>query len=338
MLRDRKPTYKELTRLITERSQESLRKFGQTLIKGTNNAELLCILQDVTSYWKDRLRPALASLCCEAVGGQPNSTEDIGLMITLIAAGMGIHDDIIDKTSTKHFRMTVLKHHNEDEALVVGDLLIVKALTAIREIARRICSPKKTEEIIQVYESAFIEMCEGEFMEISCRKNLDVDLKYYQEVLWKFASDIEVCSRLGAIMGDGSTREVLALSEFGRRYGFLSRLASDMKDSLNFEGNLPQRLQNESIPLPILIAAKSSKPAYSKIDLILKKPSFTPPDLEILLNLCFEVDAFAQVFEVGKENFSEANINLHLIEPSFARNTLEQMLKNGLAEMKKFCQ
>jgi geranylgeranyl diphosphate synthase type I len=288
-------------------------------------------------YWKDMLRPALASFCCEAVGGQPDATDDLGLMVTLIAAGMGVHDDIVDKSSNKHFRMTILGLHNADAALVTGDLLIVKALTAIREIAKSTCPPEKTEKIIHVFEGAFVEMCEGEFMEISCRKNLDVELEYYKQVLWKFGSDTEVCSCLGAIMGNGSAQEINALSEFGRRYGFLSRLASDAKDTLNLEGNLPQRLQHESVPLPLLIAAKSSKAAYSKIDSKLKKPTITPTDLEILLRLCFEADAFAHVLEISKKNALEANQSLHLIKPSIAREILELMLNNGLADVKKFC-
>ncbi len=65
---------------------------------------------------------------CEAVGGRVSMAKEAGLMITLTAAGMGIHDDIIDKSQNKHFRETILGLHEIDNALLVGDLLLIKGL------------------------------------------------------------------------------------------------------------------------------------------------------------------------------------------------------------------
>ena len=327
----------DLTALIKKRSQRVLRKFGLAAVSGVSDPQLLSILHDVKAYWKDTFRPALTSFCCEAVGGKPEAADIVGLMITVVGAGLGIHDDIIDKSLNKHFRMTILGLHGPDDALLVGDLLIIKSWATIGGMLRKTCQPKKIANVIEAYESFFIELCEGEFMEISCRQNLDTELEYYQKILWKSTADTEACARLGAILGDGSENEIQALAEFGRRLGFTFRLADDVKDSLNIEGNLPHRLEHESVPLPILYAAKSSREKFLKINSLLEKSPITPLDVGEFLRCCFETEAFTYVHKIAKQNAREASKKLSLLRPSTARNVLSLMNKKSLENIANLC-
>jgi geranylgeranyl diphosphate synthase type I len=197
--------------------------------------------------------------------------------------------------------------------------------------------PKKIMRVIEAYESFFIEICEAEFMEISCRRNLDTDLEYYQKILWKSTADTEACARLGAILGDGSSDEVQALAEFGRRLGFMFRLLDDVKDSLNMEGSLPHRLQYESAPLPILYAAKSSKEKFLKINSILENSTITSSDVSELLQICFETNAFMYVYDIAKQNAKESAKKLRLLRSTEARNILSLMNKKSLADIASIC-
>lgn len=337
MLKDKDLTYTELTALIEERGQKVLERFGHVAVSGVNHSRLLSILGDLKAYWKDMYRPALTSFSCEAVGGQLGAADVVGLMITVVGAGLGIHDDIIDKSLNKHFRMTILGLHGLDDALLVGDLLIIKSWATIREMIRKTCQPKKIVSVIEAYESFFLEVCEAEFMEISCRRNLDTELECYQKILWKSTADTEACARLGAILGDGSEDEVQALAEFGRRLGFTFRLMDDVKDSLNIEGNLPHRLEYESVPLPILYAAKSSREEFLKINSILEKSPITPLDVGELLQFCFETEAFKYVYKIAKQNAREAARKLSVLRPSTARNVLSLMSKKALADIASLC-
>ncbi len=311
-------------------------RFNQVVIEGITNSDLQRLLNEVNNYWKDMLRPSLTSFCCEAVGGSPDDANEISLMVTLIAAGMGIHDDIIDKSLSKHFRLTAVGTQGPDSALVAGDLLIVKALSAIRKIVR-VNKLSQTDAIIAAYEAAFVEMCEGEFMEISCRKRLDIDLKDYNQILWKFGADTEVCARLGAIVGNGSNREIEVLSLFGRELGYMFRLIAEVKDCLNIEGNLPERLENESIPLPILFSAKSSPLRYSKIQKSLRKTNICSNDIEFLLELCFEADAFSYVKNLSEKNYREAIRILDELRTSEAQQALRQIAGHYFEEVEKLC-
>ena len=321
---------------MKQRSERVLRKFGQAAVSGVNDPHLLSILNDVKIYWKDNFRPAFASLCCEAVGGQPSAADDVSLMITLASAGGGIHDDIVDKSLNKHFRMTVLGLHGLDYALLVGDLLIIKGWTMAVEVARKNSQPK-VAKVIEIYGRWTLDVCEAEFMEIACRRNLDTELEQYQKILWKSMADTEACAKLGALMGDGSAKEVQALADFGSRFGFMFRLADDIKDTINAEGSLSYRLQNESVPLPILYAAKSSRENYSQIKSILKKPTITKLDTKKLLKLCVEAEAFKYVLKIAEKNEKEARENLLLLKPNSARDVLLRMIEKSFADISNLC-
>lgn len=322
-----KVSQEELKLLIQERGENALKRFKQAISSGVENPRLLSILEDVKKIWKDAYRPTLTSISCEAVGGKPEDTAVASLMIALAGAGIGIHDDIIDKSTTKRFRRTILGLHDVDGALLVGDLLIVKGLTAVQEIVKKGYPPKKVADIISVLQRHYIEICEGVFMESSWRKNVETELGFCHQVLWKYGSDGEACTRLGAIIGNGTEREVEALAGYGRRSCYVSRLAEEVKDTLHLEGDLLRRLECESVPLPLLYAAKVSKENSLKLKSILEGP-ITSSDIETLLEICFDSKAFDYVRDVAQKNVDEGIKLLQTLKPSKARSLLTLMIEN----------
>jgi geranylgeranyl pyrophosphate synthase len=333
MLRKIDPNQKKLTAMLEKRSREVLERFSQEAVSGFGYPKLVSMVEDVKAYWKDIQRPALTSFSCEAVGGQPSMADDGSLMITLAAAGMGIHDDIIDKSENKHFRETILGRYGLDNALLVGDLLIIKGLSHSRKFFGKKCSLKKREAVLEAFQNFVFEIYEGELMDISCRKNLDTDLEYYCKIMWKLTADAEACARIGAILGGGSERAIQALAEFGRRLGFVIHLGEELRDAFNVEGGLPHRLEYESVPFPILYAAKSSKEAFFEVKSMIEKV----PDAALvseLMKLCWKSKAVNYVHNLAKKNASEALQKLSSLRPSSAREALALMIRVPLAYIK----
>jgi len=317
--------YEELSRLMLERGLKALEGFEQMVSEGVEGTEMESIIGHIKG-WRDTYRTALTSFSCEAVGGDPEKASSAGLMIAFVGAGLAIHDDIIDRSEVKRFRRTFYGLHSSDEALVVGDLLIFKAIAPMRRILRE-TSPQMADEIIRTFEQFLYDICEGEIMEISCRKNVGTDLEYYNRALRKLGCDVEACTRIGALVGGGTAEEVEVLGEYGKRMGYVVRLADDVKDALNLEGNLPHRLRFESVPLPILYAAKASNENFSTIDAILNGPEMSLSDIEKILELCFDAGAFAHVQELVKKNILEGVQHLQALRPSGARGVLASLIR-----------
>jgi geranylgeranyl diphosphate synthase type I len=344
-LEHKEPADKGINTIIKERCKKILEKFGQVAISHVKDPKLLAALEDVKNYWRDLNRPSLTLFSCEAVGGDPEISEDAALMLTLASSGFGLHDDILDRSENKHLRMTILGLHGADIALLVGDLLMVKAWTVAHEMVRNTCNPTKIADILKVYGNLSVEICEAELMETQCRGKVDMDLDFYKNILWKEMAETEACSRIGAMLGEGKPDEVEALAEFGRRLGFMSRLADDIEDCLNEKGDLPHRIRYESLPLPLLYAAKclassddlGAKEQYKQIKNITQKIQITSEDVRALLRSCFETEAFEYVREIAEKNAVEATRNLELLKPSSALIALSAMNECAYARLKNRC-
>lgn len=323
--------------IVRKRSEKTLQRFQEAAISGITTSELLSALENVKSYWKDVTRPALTSFSCEAVGGRTEMADDASLIFSLAAAGISIHDDIIDKSKNKHFRKTILGAYGLDSALIVGDLLILKAWTMTNDMIKRVNQSRKMAEIIEIYGNLSLEMYEAGFMEVLCRNTLNIDLKYCQQVLWHIAAETEACARIGAVLGDGKKEKIQALGSFGRRLGFIFGIKSDVEDVLNLEGNLSNKLKHERIPLPLLFAAKSSKEKFNEINSIIRKSPISPLESRRLLELCFEAEAFEYIRTIAEQNVAEACSSLQLLEASVAREVLEFIVRKSYNEVKNLC-
>jgi geranylgeranyl diphosphate synthase type I len=212
------------------------------------------------SYWRDIFRPSLVSLACEAVGGNSTNISHIGESLTLLSGATDIHDDLIDKTMKKENRDTVLGKFGEDVALLAGDILFFKGFEKLFEgLARVDIPPKKNLAISQIIIKLYFELCDGEALELKFRGRMDVKPEEYLQVLRKKAADIEICTRAGAMLGEGNKKQVNLLGEYGRLLGLIILLRNDLEDLQDFDIGLNSRIKNESLPLPILYALEDGE-------------------------------------------------------------------------------
>jgi geranylgeranyl diphosphate synthase, type I len=315
--------------------QQILMSFRKVTTSDLSNPELLSIMEYVKDYWKEPYRPALISLSCKAVGGDPTAIEDAGLVLSLVVAGMAIHDDIIDKSISKHFRQkkTIFGVQGADKALLVGDLLLLKGLITALETFKNKIPAKKYLLVVEVLKKFIFEIYEGEFMEVNCRKNLEVDIDYQKQYLWKFASDAEACARIGSILGGGSEEEVEALASFARMLAFNIFLKEELQDSFNLENNLIHRIKYESLPLTITYSAKASRQAFVEIRNIIIKSRISKADCVRLICYGYETGAYDYIYGVAEDNTNKALKKISALHSSLAKKELELMISQSLAQI-----
>lgn len=313
-----------------------LQRFGRVIFSDINEPRLKAALEDIKRYWLDYNRPSLTIFSCEAVGGNPKLAEDAALIFTLASCGFGVHDDLIDKSTSKHMRHTVLGRHGPDIALLVGDLLIVKAWATAHYLLRRSVTKDKISDVLEAYGQLSIEICEAECMETTCRKAIDKGADYAQGILWKEMAETEACCRIGAMLGDGQPVEVEALAGFGRRIGFISRLTNEVEDCLNLKADLTHRILYESLPLPLIYAAKKPQ-LYKKIHQIVDKTVLDDVDVEVLLEACFESEAFEYVRSLAEKNSMEATQSLGCLKKNEGRDVLFYLIERAYKRIDSLC-
>jgi geranylgeranyl diphosphate synthase type I len=279
----------------------------------------------MTEFWHDVTRPALLSLVCEAVGGDPDITTPIAISITLISGATGIHDDIIDQSKSKGSRPTVYGKFGKDIALLVGDALLFKAFNVLYKAVEKGVSAKKIAAISDIINRAFFELGDAEAFALQFRGRTDVTPEDYLCVVRKKAADIEAYTRISAILGDGSEEEIEALGEYGRLLGMLGILRADMIDMLDLEETI-HRIQKEHLSLVILYALQN--PEMNSILRSLLKKTKTLKDAEKLSTFVDKARGFIHMEECMNKLAKEAHIKIEKIK--YNRKYLELLVQGML--------
>ena len=237
----------------------------------------------MTEYWKDLSRATLLSLCCEAVGGDPNATIPIAVPLSLIGGGIDIHDDIIDQSTIKEDRPTVYGKFGREIALLVGDALLFKGF-ALLSHETNVRFSESMSEIMGTVKSTFFELGESEALELGFKGRFDVTPTEYLSMVKMRAANVEADARIGAIIGGGKKVEVETLGKYGRTLGSLLVIRDDFVDMFEKE-ELLHRLHCECLPLPLIYALQNPRIKKELVPMFERKVAF---DLTTILETVLE--------------------------------------------------
>jgi len=302
------------------------KKFQETIYENLEDDYLISIFNQLEEYWFDNYRSTLIWFCNKISGGDPEKTIIPSLIMSLTSSGIGIHDDIIDKTYVKNYQFTVPGRFDQKTALIAADLLIVKGLLSA-EMLVQVFNIDTYHSLITVLRKYFTEIAVAEIWEINANKKIDIELKTYHDMLWKLGADIEVCAKMGAISADASEDQVQVLSIYGRSIGYLIRLRDELRDIIDIEGNFENRVKNESIPLGLIYASTKSDIHYKEIKDIIEKEEIKSKDIKKLLNICRD----SLALEYIKKNINDTSLKIQkkmdYFSDSEAKNMLIYLLK-----------
>jgi geranylgeranyl diphosphate synthase type I len=318
---------KQLLKLLEERGGKALELARKTVLEEKVESKEVqeALKYFMTEFWHDVTRPALLSLVCEAVGGDPGITTPIAVSITLISGATGIHDDIIDQSKSKGSRPTVYGKFGKDIALLVGDALLFKAFNVLYKAVEKGVSAKKIAAISDIINRAFFELGDAEAFALRFRGRTDVTPEDYLSVVRKKAADIEAYTRISAILGNGSEEEIEALGEYGRLLGMLGILRADMIDMLDLEESV-HRVRKEHFSLAILYALQN--PTMKPMIESLLKKTIKTKDAEKLSMLVDKAGGFTLMHKCMQELAENAYSKLEKIKHN--KNYLNLVIRGML--------
>ena len=318
---------KQVLNILRERGKKALELAKKTMLEEKIESKEVqeAIKYFMTEHWDDFSRPALLSLFCEAVGGNPDITTPISISITLISGAFAIHDDIIDQSKKKHSKPTVFKKFGKDIALLVGDALMVKGFSLLYKLVQKGVSVEQLAIISDIIKRTYFELGDAEALQLQFRGRIDVTPEEYLQVVRKEAADMEGHARIGAIVGGGSIEEIEALGEYSRLLGMLTILRSDMIDMLDLEMAI-HRIKKEHIPLTLLFALKKSE--MESIIGLLQKKTLTNNDAGKLLMFVDKAGGFIQMEECMNKLAEEAYSKLEKVK--YNKNILKLFILSQL--------
>ncbi|HEU5089525.1 MAG TPA: polyprenyl synthetase family protein, partial [Roseiflexaceae bacterium] len=221
--------------------------------------------------WRDRhfaetssdpgklLRPRLALLVCQAVGGNAEQALPLAAGIQLFHDYTLLHDDIQDVSEMRRGRSTVWNEWGVAHAITAGDSMAALAHLALHRLAAEGIPVDRVLTVLQWFDEAVLAVCEGQYLDCDFEGDLAVtEDDYLSMVRRKTATLIGAAAGLGALVGGADSDTVQAWNTVGINLGMAFQIQDDLigiwGDSHTTGKPGSGDLQRRKVTLPIIRA------------------------------------------------------------------------------------
>lgn len=173
-----------------------------------------------------RVRPALCVMGSELFGNITEDAWSAAKAIELFHNFTLIHDDIMDKAPLRRGNPTVHAKYGMTAGILSGDVMCIYAYAQLANVDVHL------QELLQLFNTTAIEVCEGQQMDMDFEQRNDVTVGEYIEMIALKTSVLLACSlKMGALIGGASEKQADKLYEFGKNVGIAFQLQDDYLDA-----------------------------------------------------------------------------------------------------------
>ncbi len=228
-----------------------------------------------------RLRPLLLVLLHEALTGEIRSALPAAAAVELLHNFTLIHDDIEDQDPTRRHRPTVWSVWGIPQAINAGDGMYAISRLAVHRLRDRGVSAERVLDFARLLDRACVEVCEGQFLDISFESRTDVTADRHRAMVAKKTGALFCAAAEGAASvagGDGELRA--ALVRFGADFGQAFQAHDDLLGiwgTTERTGKVEMNdIAKRKKTLPVVLAFERATP---RVRAILEELYGSPPPL-----------------------------------------------------------
>jgi len=168
-----------------------------------------------------RVRPTVAVLVCEALGGDPTDAVDFAVGIELVHNASLVIDDIIDESEVRRGTPAAWDEYGHGPAIIASDGLLGEAFALF----------SADERAMQTVSEAMVELGEGEAMELVAQPTDEAE--YMELARRKTGALFRAAAELGAIAAEADGYTVEAMGEYAQRVGVAFQMRDDVLDDIS---------------------------------------------------------------------------------------------------------
>lgn len=307
-------TKEQCTKILEDNGGKVADKARTILLDDLALKELRSPLEFIAKNWRDPLTPALMALSCEAVGGHQEDTHETSLAMSLINLSFHIWDDIIDKAPLKLFKPTLFGKFGEATTLIIGGLSAAKAFTILNQMNTE---KAKHQTITNLFWNLCAKMAQAETVNLKTREQETLTSREkLQKIKKESTADLETCTKIGAIIGNGSENEIKHLGKYGYCLGIILELWKEFHVAVNLTSELAEKIRTGAMPYPLLWAREHSEKIRNKLDRLANKNNIQQACIKEIVEAALETKAYDNTVKKirrfakkAEAELSEANIN-----------------------------
>ncbi len=190
-----------------------------------------------------RLRPLLATIACEAVGGSSRDALPYGVALEMIHNFTLVHDDVMDEDLTRRGIKTVHATWGIPEAILAGDALFARAFELVPESG---VHRADVGDLSAILAKAVRLLAEGQQMDMDFEDLRRVRPADYMKMIeLKTAVLFAAAAQGGCIIGEGTKKQEQALTEYGKLIGLGFQIWDDVLDLISDEKTFGKPVLND---------------------------------------------------------------------------------------------
>jgi len=272
-----------------------------------------------------RLRPLLATVASEAVGGKADAALPFGVALEMVHNFTLVHDDVMDEDETRRGIKTVHAAFGVPEAILSGDALFARAFEVVLD--SEVDDPKLVR-LVDILARAVRLLAEGQQMDMDFEDAKKVTSDQYMKMIeLKTAVLYSAAAQGGAIVGGATSKQEEALAEYGRMIGLGFQIWDDVldleSDQATFGKPVLNDIRNGKKTLIVVQALEDLKgPERMEFLSILGKKNATTKELERARDILEEIGAISHATKVADGLISGAKEKLSALVDSPHKKTL----------------
>lgn len=219
------------------------------------------------------LRPALVLAAADALGAPPAAAVPAAAAVELIHNFTLLHDDVMDRDTTRRHRPTAWSIFGAADAILAGDALHALALRLLAHDTHPAASAATAR-----LAACVIELCEGQHEDCAFETRSQVTLTECLTMAQaKTGALLGAACALGALYADAPPETVEAMDGFGRAVGLAFQLADDLigiwGDPAVTGKPAGSDLAARKKSLPVVAALASGTPAGAELAALYRQPA-----------------------------------------------------------------
>lgn len=274
-----------------------------------------------------RLRPLLATIVCEAVGGKAHKAVPFGAALEIVHNFTLVHDDVMDDDDTRRGIKTVHAQYGIPKAILAGDALFARAFEVVSDTDADSSDIVKLTEIMA---RAVRLLAEGQQMDMDFEdaKSISSD-DYLKMIERKTAVLYSAAAQGGVIIGGGTEAQEEALFEYGRLMGLGFQIWDDVldlrSDKATFGKPVLNDIKNGKKTLIVVNGLEDMNPVEKRQFLkVLGNKKATPSQLRLARDLLEDVGAVDHAVMVANGLVAKAKDRLSVLKESKHKEALKE--------------
>ncbi|RJP57864.1 MAG: polyprenyl synthetase family protein [Ignavibacteriales bacterium] len=208
-----------------------------------------------------KIRPVLVLLSAGISGGISDRSYRGAVLVEMLHTATLVHDDVVDAAETRRGLPSINAVWKNKVAVLIGDYLLSRGLM--------LAVDGNDFDFLRIVTDTVKRMSEGELLQISKTRKLDIDEETYYEIISdKTASLISTCCEIGAKSATQNEEQIQAMRSFGEALGIAFQIKDDILDYTGKTKILGKPLggdiKEKKITLPLIYSLKNVDKSEAK--------------------------------------------------------------------------